>query len=160
MDILKIGDKTFSSRLILGTGKYKSLELAKKSIEISKSEIVTVAVRRLQNTVEKSQEKSLIDLLDWNKTWLLPNTAGSKTAEDAIRLAFIGRECAKKINQESNSFVKLEVIPDPKYLLPDPIGTLKAAEFLVKKGFTVLPYINADPVLANHLEDVGCVLVN
>lgn len=159
MDILKIKDKTFSSRLILGTGKYKSLELARKSIEISKAEIVTVAVRRLQNTVEKSQEKSLIDLLDWNKTWLLPNTAGSKTAEDAIRLAFIGRECAKKINQESNSFVKLEVIPDPKYLLPDPIGTLKAAEFLVKKGFTVLPYINADPILAHHLEDVGCATI-
>ena len=159
MDILKIGNKTFSSRLILGTGKYQSLELAKKSIEASKTEIVTVAVRRLQNTTEKSQEKGLIDLLDWNKTWLLPNTAGSKTAEDAIRLAFIGRECAKKINQESNNFVKLEVIPDPKYLLPDPIGTLKAAEFLVKKGFTVLPYINADPVLAHHLEDVGCATI-
>jgi len=159
MDILKIGNKTFSSRLILGTGKYKSVGIAKESIEASKTEMVTVAVRRLQNTVDISQEKSLLDSLDWTQTWLLPNTAGSKTAEDAIRLAFLGRECAKRINQESNNFVKLEVIPDPKYLLPDPIGTLKAAEFLVKKGFTVLPYTTADPVLAQHLEDVGCATV-
>ena len=97
--------------------------------------------------------------LNWEKLWLLPNTAGSQTAEDAIRMAFLGHELACQLGQEDNFFVKLEVISDPKYLLPDPIGTLKAAEFLVKKGFTVLPYINADPMLALHLEDLGCATV-
>jgi thiazole synthase len=89
----------------------------------------------------------------------LPNTAGSQTAEEAIRMAFLGHELACQLGQEDNFFVKLEVISDPKYLLPDPLGTLKAAEFLIKKGFTVLPYINADPMLALHLEDLGCATV-
>jgi thiazole synthase len=156
MPLLEIGNKKFNSRLILGTGKYPSLEIALKSIEVSRTEMVTVAIRRLQKEVESTQEKNLIQALDWNKLWLLPNTAGSKTAEDAIRMALLGREFAKSIGQEDNNFVKLEVIPDPKYLLPDPIGTLKAAQFLVRLGFNVLPYINADPILAQHLEDVGC----
>jgi thiazole synthase len=90
---------------------------------------------------------------------MLPNTAGCQTAEDAIRVARLGREMAKLLGQEDNNFVKLEVIPDPKYLLPDPIGTLQAAEILVNEGFAVLPYINADPLLAKRLEDVGCVTV-
>ena len=97
--------------------------------------------------------------MNWNKLWLFPNTAGAKTAEEAIRLACLGRELAKRIGQEKNNFVKLEVISDPKYLLPDPIGTVKAAEFLIKKGFSVLPYISPDPMLAKHLEDIGCATV-
>jgi thiazole synthase len=90
---------------------------------------------------------------------MLPNTAGCQTAEEAIRVARLGREMAKLLGQEDNNFVKLEVIPDAKYLLPDPIGTLAAAEQLVKEGFAVLPYINADPLLAKRLEEVGCATV-
>ena len=154
-DRLKIGDKFFNSRLMLGTGKYKTTKDAITSIESSECEIVTVAIRRLPTNL-KNDTTSFLNNLDWNKLWLLPNTAGSQTADEAIRMAFLGHELACQIGQENNFFVKLEVISDPKYLLPDPIGTLKAAEFLVKKGFTVLPYINADPMLALHLEDLGC----
>ena len=158
LDKLKIGNKFFNSRLMLGTGKYKTTEDAIKSIESSDCEIVTVAIRRLPTDI-KNDSISFLERLDWNKLWLLPNTAGSQTAEEAIRMAFLGHELACQIGQEDNFFVKLEVISDPKYLLPDPIGTLKAAEFLIKKGFTVLPYINADPMLALHLEDLGCATV-
>ena len=157
-DKLKIGDKFFNSRLMLGTGKYKRSVDAINSIENSECEIVTVAVRRLPTNL-KNDNISFLNTLNWKKLWLLPNTAGSQTAEEAIRMAFLGHELACQIGQENNFFVKLEVISDPKYLLPDPIGTLKAAEFLVKKGFTVLPYINADPILALHLEDLGCATV-
>lgn len=158
LDKLKIGDKFFNSRLMLGTGKYKTAEAAIKSIESSECEIVTVAIRRLPTDI-KNDSTSFLKHLNWEKLWLLPNTAGSQTAEEAIRMAFLGHELACQIGQEDNFFVKLEVISDPKYLLPDPIGTLKAAEFLIKKGFTVLPYINADPMLALHLEDLGCATV-
>jgi thiazole synthase len=157
-DPLKIGDKSFSSRLMLGTGKYRTSQDAVKSIETSGCEIVTVAIRRLPTNINQDNI-SFLKSLNWEKLWLLPNTAGSQTAEDAIRMAFLGHELACQLGQEDNFFVKLEVISDPKYLLPDPIGTLKAAEFLVKKGFTVLPYINADPMLALHLEDLGCATV-
>ena len=157
-DRLKIGSKFFNSRLMLGTGKYKKIDDAFKSIENSECDIVTVAIRRLPTDI-KNDTTNFLNNLDWNKLWLLPNTAGSQTAEEAIRMAFLGHELACQIGQENNFFVKLEVISDPKYLLPDPIGTLKAAEFLVKKGFTVLPYINADPMLALHLEDLGCATV-
>ena len=158
LDPLKIGKKSFSSRLMLGTGKYKTSEDAVKSIKVSGCEIVTVAIRRLPTDIN-SDNISFLKSLNWEKLWLLPNTAGSQTAEDAIRMAFLGHELACQLGQQDNFFVKLEVISDPKYLLPDPIGTLKAAEFLVKKGFTVLPYINADPMLALHLEDLGCATV-
>jgi len=158
LDKLKIGNKLFSSRLMLGTGKYKTILDATDSIKASECEIVTVAIRRLPTNL-KNDSTSFLKELDWNKLWLLPNTAGSQTAEEAIRMAFLGHELACQIGQEDNFFVKLEVISDPKYLLPDPIGTLKAAEFLIKKGFTVLPYINADPMLALHLEDLGCATV-
>lgn len=158
LDRLKIGNKFFSSRLMLGTGKYKTTNHAITSIESSECEIVTVAIRRLPTDL-KNDTTNFLNELNWKKLWLLPNTAGSQTAEDAIRMAFLGHELACQIGQEDNFFVKLEVISDPKYLLPDPIGTLKAAEFLVKKGFTVLPYINADPMLALHLEDLGCATV-
>jgi len=157
-DQLEIGGKFFNSRLMLGTGKYKTTNDAIKSIENSHCEIVTVAIRRLPTNL-KNDTNNFLNSLDWKKLWLLPNTAGSQTAEEAIRMAFLGHELACQIGQENNFFVKLEVISDPKYLLPDPIGTLKAAEFLVKKGFTVLPYINADPMLALHLEDLGCATV-
>jgi thiazole synthase len=157
-DNLKIGHKSFSSRLMLGTGKYRTINDAVDSIEKSECEIVTVAIRRLPTNL-KNDNISFLNHLDWKKFWLLPNTAGSQTAEEAIRMAFLGHELARQLGQEDNFFVKLEVISDPKYLLPDPIGTLRAADFLVKKGFTVLPYINADPILALHLEDLGCATV-
>jgi len=157
-DKLKIGNKFFNSRLMLGTGKYKTSKDALNSIENSKCEIITVAIRRLPVNL-KYDNINFLKILNWKKLWLLPNTAGSQTAEEAIRMAFLGRELACRMGQIDNFFVKLEVISDPKYLLPDPLGTLKAAEFLIKKGFTVLPYINTDPMLALHMEDIGCATV-
>jgi thiazole synthase len=157
-DKLIIGNKEFNSRLMLGTGKYRSVRDVVTSIESSEAEIITVAIRRLPANL-KNDHTTFLGSLDWGKLWLLPNTAGSQTAEEAIRMAFLGHELACQLGQPDNFFIKLEVISDPKYLLPDPIGTLKAAEFLVKKGFTVLPYINADPMLALHLEDLGCATV-
>ena len=158
LDNLKIGNKIFNSRLLLGTGKYRTIDQAIHSIQNSSCDILTVAIRRLPTSLE-NDTTIFLKFLDWKNLWLLPNTAGSQTAEEAIRMAFLGHELACQLGQEDNFFVKLEVISDPKYLLPDPIGTLKAAEFLVKKGFTVLPYINADPMLALHLEDIGCATV-
>ena len=154
---LTIAGKTFQSRLMTGTGKYRSIEEMQQSIIQSGCQIVTVAVRRVQTNAPG--HKGLAEALDWTKIWMLPNTAGCQTAEEAIRVARLGREMAKLLGQEDNNFVKLEVIPDPKYLLPDPIGTLEAAEKLVKEGFAVLPYINADPILAKRLENVGCATV-
>lgn len=158
LDNLIISGRIFKSRLILGTGKYDTSITMQNSLTASQTEIITVAVRRL-NMLEFSQQKNLITAINWKYFWLLPNTAGAKTTEDAIRLAFLGRELAKQIGQIDNNFIKLEVISDSKYLFPDPIGTLKAAEFLVKKGFTVLPYTNSDPILAKHLEDIGCASI-
>ncbi|NJL83153.1 MAG: thiazole synthase [Chloroflexaceae bacterium] len=140
-----------------GTGKYPSLGVMQESVVASGCEIVTVAVRRVQT--KAPGHEGLAEALDWTKIWMLPNTAGCKTAEEAVRVARLGREMAKLLGQEDNNFVKLEVIPDAKYLLPDPIGTLAAAEQLVKEGFAVLPYINADPLLAKRLEEVGCATV-
>lgn len=157
-ELLCINNKKFISRLMLGTGKYKNLKTAQESIKTSEAEIVTVAIRRAQSLKFKGYS-NLIDGLNWNKLWLLPNTAGCETSEEAIRLAYLGREIAKRIGQLDNNFIKLEVISDSQYLLPDPIGTLKAAEYLVKKKFTVLPYVNNDPILAKQLEDVGCSTV-
>nr|YP_011006206.1 Thiazole biosynthesis protein ThiG [Dictyotopsis propagulifera]WAM63210.1 Thiazole biosynthesis protein ThiG [Dictyotopsis propagulifera] len=155
LDKFIIANKVFDSRLILGTGKYQSSSQMITALAESQSQIVTVAIRRL-NLVDIKKQNNLSTIINWKNTWLLPNTAGAKTTEEAIRLAFLGRELAKRLGQSTNNFIKLEVISDSKYLLPDPVGTLKAAEFLVKKGFTVLPYTNTDPVLAKHLEDVGC----
>lgn len=158
--MLKIGKKTFQSRLMIGTGKFQSTELGIKAIHASQAEIITVAIRRMKSGNKLlSQETDLLQQLDWKKLTLLPNTAGCQTAEEAIRIAFLGRELAKNLGQIENNFIKLEVISDEKYLLPDPIGTLKAAQFLIKEGFDVLPYINADPILAKHLEEIGCVTV-
>ena len=154
-DELIIANRKFSSRLMTGTGKYPSISLMKECIEASQCQIVTVAVRRVQS--EAPGHKGLAESIDWTKIWMLPNTAGCKTSDEAVRVARLGREMAKLLGQENNNFVKLEVIPDPKYLLPDPIETLNAAIQLVKEGFAVLPYINADPILAKRLEEVGCV---
>jgi thiazole synthase len=155
--LFTIAGRTFNSRLMTGTGKFDDFAVMRQSLEASGSEIVTVAVRRVQTNA--AGHEGLAEALDWQKYWMLPNTAGCATAEEAIRVARLGREMAKLLGQEDNNFVKLEVIPDLQYLLPDPIGTLKAAEQLVKEGFAVLPYINADPLLAKHLEDAGCVTV-
>lgn len=156
-DALVIAGRKFHSRLMTGTGKYPNISLMQKSIIASGCEIVTVAVRRVQTNAPGHE--GLAEALDWNRIWMLPNTAGCQSAEEAIRVARLGREMAKLLGQEDNNFVKLEVIPDPKYLLPDPIGTLQAAEQLVKEGFAVLPYINADPLLCKRLEEVGCATV-
>lgn len=156
-DSLIIAGRKFNSRLLTGTGKYPNIESMQKSVISSGCEIVTVAVRRVQNNAPGHE--GLAEALDWSKIWMLPNTAGCQTAEEAIRVARLGREMAKLLGQEDNNFIKLEVIPDPKYLLPDPIGTLQAAEQLVKEGFAVLPYINADPLLCKRLEEVGCATV-
>nr|YP_009296893.1 thiamin biosynthesis protein G [Bangiopsis subsimplex]AOM66236.1 thiamin biosynthesis protein G [Bangiopsis subsimplex]ARO90402.1 thiazole biosynthesis protein ThiG [Bangiopsis subsimplex] len=156
MDILEIGEKSFSSRVMLGTGKYRNLKEASNAIKLSKCEVVTFAVRRAQTS---QKNNNILNILNDSKIWLLPNTAGCQTCDEAIRVAFLGREIVKEIGQVDNNFIKLEVIPDPKYLLPDPIATLKAAEYLCKEGFIVLPYMNADPILAKHLEAVGCAAV-
>ncbi len=156
-DPLTIAGRTFKSRLMTGTGKYRNFDEMRQSIAASECAIVTVAVRRVQTNAPGHE--GLADALDWTKIWMLPNTAGCQTADEAVRVARLGREMAKLLGQEDNNFVKLEVIPDSKYLLPDPIGTLEAAERLVKEGFAVLPYINADPMLAKRLEEAGCVTV-
>ncbi len=156
-DELVIAGRTFRSRLMTGTGKYSDFETMRQAVAASGSEIVTVAVRRVQTNAPGHE--GLAEALDWQKVWMLPNTAGCTNAEDAIRVARLGREMAKLLGQEDNNFVKLEVIPDSKYLLPDPIGTLEAAEQLVKEGFAVLPYVNADPLLAKRLQEAGCATV-
>jgi thiazole synthase len=154
---LVIAGRSFRSRLMTGTGKYRNFDQMRQSIGASGCEIVTVAVRRVQTNAPGHE--GLAEAIDWSKIWMLPNTAGCKTAEEAVRVARLGREMAKLLGQEDNNFVKLEVIPDAKYLLPDPIGTLEAAEKLVQEGFAVLPYINADPMLAKRLEEAGCATV-
>ena len=150
MGKLQIAGREFDSRLLLGTGKFGSSELMRRAIEASGAEIVTVALRRVDI---EDENDDMLSVIDRSKYLLLPNTSGARTAEEAVRLARLAR-AATTIN-----WLKLEVTPDPYYLLPDPIETLKAAEILVKDGFVVLPYINADPVLARRLEDVGCATV-
>jgi thiazole synthase len=150
-DKLTIAGKSFSSRLMLGTGKYDSPEACVAALDASGTEIVTVAIRRLD--LDNPSARTELDYIDWERYTILPNTAGSKTAEEAVFTAKLARELT------GSNWVKLEVIPDPRYLLPDPIGTLEAAETLVKDGFVVLPYIHADPVLAKRLEETGCATV-
>ena len=150
-DDLIIGDKTFKSRLILGTGKYRNYDDMNAAFEAAGAEMITVALRRLD--LDDPSKKSLLDFIDWTKYTILPNTAGARTAEEAVHTARLARAMGL------SDLVKLEVIPDAKYLLPDPIGTLDAAKTLVKEGFTVLPYINDDPVLARQLEEIGCATV-
>jgi thiazole synthase len=150
-DELIIAGRRFQSRLILGTGKYRSVEEMLAALEASGAEMVTVAIRRLD--LGKPGQKTLLDYVDWSRYTVLPNTAGCRTVEEAMVTARLGREVT------GSDLVKLEVVPDPKYLLPDPIGTLEAAKLLLKEGFTVLPYIHADPILARQLEEIGCATV-
>jgi thiazole synthase len=150
-DPLVIAGKSFRSRLILGTGRYRTPEEMRLALDSSGAEMVTVAIRRLP--LDKPNEKNILDHIDWRRHTVLPNTAGSRTAEEAVFAAKLGREVT------GSNWVKLEVIPDPEYLFPDPAGTLRAAEELVKDGFVVLPYIHADPVLARQLEGLGCATV-
>ncbi|NJK59851.1 MAG: thiazole synthase [Oscillatoriales cyanobacterium SM2_1_8] len=152
-----VAGRTFASRLMVGTGKYGDVATMQRAIAASGSQIVTVAVRRVQSG--DRGHVGLGEALDWSRYWLLPNTAGCATADEAIRVARLGREMAKVLGQEDNNFVKLEVIPDTRYLLPDPLATYQAAVKLVAEGFAVLPYINADPLLAKALEEAGCVTV-
>jgi thiazole synthase len=139
------------SRLFLGTGKYESDEAMLAALEASGCELVTVALRRLD--LDHPNKKTILDVIDWSRYRVLPNTAGCRTADEAIRIARLARSMGL------SDWVKLEVIPDPRYLFPDPEETLKAARVLVEEGFQVLPYINADPVLARKLEEIGTVTV-
>jgi thiazole synthase len=150
-DELIIAGRRFRSRLLLGTGKYRSVDEMLAALEASGTEMVTVAIRRLD--LGKPGQKTLLDYVDWGRYTILPNTAGCRTVEEALMTARLGREVT------GSDLVKLEVVPDPKYLLPDPIGTLEAAKLLIKEGFTVLPYIHADPILARQLEEIGCATV-
>jgi len=150
VDELKIAGKTFRSRLIVGTGKYRTPDEMVRAIEASGAEMVTVALKRIDFT---TGEKTILDHIDWKRYAILPNTAGCRTVEEALYTARLARSMGL------SDWLKLEVIPDAKYLLPDPIGTLEAARILVKEGFIVLPYINADPVLAKRLEEVGAATV-
>ena len=150
-ETLTIGGVELRSRLFLGTGKYRSDEEMLAALEASGAELVTVALRRLD--LDDPSKKTILDVIDWRRHRILPNTAGCQTADEAIRIARLARSMGL------SDWVKLEVIPDPRYLLPDPEETLKAARILVAEGFTVLPYINADPVLARKLEEIGTATV-
>ncbi len=148
---IRIADKEFTSRLMVGTGKFDDFDTMEKAHKASGAEIVTVAIRRVD--MNAPGHVGLMDHIDLNKYWLLPNTAGCTTAEEAIRVARLSKAMG------INNWIKLEVIPDPAYLMPDPIATLEAAKILVDEGFTVLPYINADPILAKRLEEIGCATI-
>lgn len=143
---LIIADKTFHSRLFTGTGKFSSPQVMQDAIIASSSELVTVALKRIDL---KNDADAILSHLQINGVNLLPNTSGVRNAKEAVFVAQMAREAL------GTNWVKLEIHPDPNYLMPDPIETLKAAEILVKEGFVVLPYIHADPVLCKKLEDIG-----
>ncbi len=147
---LVIGEQSFSSRLMMGTGKFSSSEVMKEALEASDAEIVTVALRRVELD---NPGDSILSYVDRDRFTLMPNTSGARDADEAVRLARLARAAG------GGSFLKLEVTPDPNYLLPDSTETLKAAEILIKDGFTVLPYIQADPILAKRLEEIGTATV-
>lgn len=147
---LVIDGQAMRSRLFVGTGKFASPELMAKAVLASGTELVTVAVRRVDLNAPVDRTLSALDFSQYR---LLPNTSGARDADEAVRVAKLSRAACK------TNWVKLEVTPDPNYLLPDPVETLRAAEQLVKLGFVVLPYINADPILAKRLAEVGCATV-
>lgn len=149
-ETFKLGKREFTSRLMVGTGKYPTFDVMKQAIQASGAEVVTVAVRRVNLD---GKEESLLDHIDRKRYTLLPNTAGCYTADEAIRTARLARETL------DTEFVKLEVIGDQKTLFPDNEALLEAAKVLVRDGFTVLPYVSDDPVLAKKLEDAGCAAV-
>lgn len=153
MDSLVISNRTFNSRLLLGTGKFSSNETMKDAIEASGTEIVTVSLRRANLSGKDDEFANILDFVDKTKYLILPNTSGANTAEEAVRLARLAQSAGLP------NWIKLEIHPEPKYLLPDPIETLKATEILVSEGFNVLPYINADPILAKRLQDIGASTV-
>jgi thiazole synthase len=150
---LKVGTHTYTSRLLVGTGKYSDFEQTQKAIEASGAEIVTVALRRT-NIGQEPGQPSLLDFVSPQKYTILPNTAGCFNAEDAIRVCQLSRELL-----DGHALVKLEVLADPETLFPDIIATLKAAEILVKDDFEVMVYTNDDPVIAKQLEGIGCVAI-
>src|SRR4051794_10748011 len=146
---LVIAGREFNSRLFVGTGKFSSPESMRDALTASGTEIVTVALRRADLTGKKDPFANILEFIDAKHYLLLPNTSGAINAEEAVRLARLAAAAGLP------RWIKLEIHPDPRYLLPDPIETLKATEILVKEGFTVLPYINADPVLAKRLQEAG-----
>jgi thiazole synthase len=148
---LRIGRYTFNSRLLIGTGKYPTLDIMRASHEASASEVVTVAIRRMH--LDDASGKTLVDYIDRSRMTVLPNTAGCFTAKDAVLTAKLAREAL------GTDLIKVEVIGDPETLYPDTAATIEAAEELVKDGFTVLPYITDDPIACRRLEDVGCAAV-
>jgi thiazole synthase len=150
---LVIAGRTFSSRLLIGTGKFSSNESMAAALAASGTELVTVALRRADLSGKRDPFANILEHIDPRKYLLLPNTSGAMNADEAVRLARLARAAGV------SDWVKLEIHPDARYLLPDPVETLRAAEILVRDGFTVLPYINADPVLAKRLEDVGVATV-
>jgi thiazole synthase len=150
---LTIAGREFRSRLLLGTGKFSSHAMMAGALDASGCEIVTVALRRADLSGKGDPFANILDFIDPKKYLLLPNTSGAMNAEEAVRLARLAAAAGLP------KWVKLEIHPDPRYLLPDPIETFKAAEILVREGFTVLPYINADPVLAKRLQDAGTATV-
>jgi thiazole synthase len=150
---LVIAGRTFTSRLLLGTGKFASNELMRDALAASGTQIVTVALRRADLSGTNDPFANILDFIDPEKYLLLPNTSGAMNADEAVRLARLAATAGLP------KWVKLEIHPDPQYLLPDPIETLRATEILAAEGFTVLPYINADPVLAKRLEDAGAATV-
>ena len=150
---LVIAGREFRSRLLLGTGKFPSPESMRDALAASGTELVTVALRRADLSGKKDPFANILEFIDPKRYLLLPNTSGAMNAEEAVRLARLA------VAAGLPKWVKLEIHPDPRYLLPDPIETLKAAEQLVREGFVVLPYINADPVLARRLQDVGTATV-
>src|SRR5689334_13989779 len=150
---LKIAGREFNSRLLVGTGKFSSNEVMRDALIASGSELVTVALRRADLSGKHDPFVNILDFVDPKRFLILPNTSGAMNAEEAMRLARLA------VAAGLPNWVKLEIHPDPRYLLPDPIETLRAAEQLVREGFTVLPYINADPVLAKRLQDVGTATV-
>jgi thiazole synthase len=156
-DTLRIGSHTFQSRLIVGTGKYSSYEAMGQSLDVSGTECITVAVRR--ERLIDSAGKNLLDFIDTSRYTILPNTAGCFTADDAIRVARLGREILTQMNNPGANWVKLEVLGDTKTLLPDPVATLEATEKLVADGFQVLVYTSDDAVVARRLKAAGATSV-
>lgn len=150
---LVIAGRAFRSRLVMGTGKFASPETMRDALAASGTEMVTVALRRADLTGKKDPFANILEFIDPTRYLVLPNTSGAQNAEEAVRLARLAAAAGLP------RWIKLEIHPDPRYLLPDPVETFKAAEQLVKEGFTVLPYINADPVLAKRLQDVGTATV-
>jgi thiazole synthase len=157
MDTLRIKDFQLHNRLFVGTGKYADYQTMQQSLDASGCQVVTVAVRR-ERLVDK-QGRSLLDFLDLSRYIILPNTAGCFTAEDAIRVAMLGRELLEKQKNRGAGWIKLEVLGEKKTLLPDPVGTLEATRELVKEGFTVLCYTSDDPITARRIKEAGAASV-